>query len=94
MVAYGIGAAFAGLAAVTGAVPVLPVLGWAGLSFGAGLLDLWLGEGQVEPMGSPVWTGLGLGGLRNEIIREVLGLWLMSGWMGLLAWWTRRRTNS
>ncbi|MEQ1501161.1 MAG: transmembrane 220 family protein [Myxococcota bacterium] len=90
MFAYGVGAAFAGYAAAAGAVPIVPPLVWAAIASVAAIGDFAYGSGQTDPMGGfPHW-----GRLRDEIVRETLGLLLMAGWMVVLAWWTRRRQTT
>jgi hypothetical protein len=87
MFLYGVGALFCGVAAVRGDIPIRPVVGWAVVSLGMAALDGILGTGQTDPMGGfPHW-----GALRDEVVREVLGLMLMTGWMVALAVWTHRR---
>lgn len=86
ILAYGLGAVFSGIAAATGTVPVRPVIGWAVACVVFAVLDATLGAGQTDPMGGfPHW-----GVLRGEVVREVLGLLLMAGWMTILAVWTSR----
>jgi hypothetical protein len=90
MLAYGIGAVVCGIAAYRGEVPVRPVVAWGVLSLVLAGLDFAYGVGQVDPMGGfPDW-----GPLRDEVIREALGLSLMAGWMIALAIWTHRRQNA
>jgi hypothetical protein len=87
MAAYGIGALAAGYAAAMGTVPTAPVFGWAVLCLVLSGLNALFGAGQAEPMGGfPHW-----GILRDEVVREAGGLWLMGAWMVVLAIWTRVR---
>ena len=90
MLGYGIGAFVSGVAAWRGEVPVRPVIAWGGMSLLWAAADYAFGTGQTNPMGGfPYW-----GPLTEEVVRETLGLCLMSGWMFAVAFWTWRRQNA
>ena len=75
------------LVAVADRIPVRPVFAFAVLAllFSAAA---WLTDsGESRPMsGFPPW-----GPLREEVVREVLGLLLVAGWMAAIGVWTLRR---
>ncbi|MEQ1567050.1 MAG: transmembrane 220 family protein [Myxococcota bacterium] len=90
MFLYGVGAAICAFAAVRGEVPLRPVVAWGAIGLALAAADLAFGVGQTNPMGGfPYW-----GILVDEIVREALGLTLMSGWMLALAGWTWRRRQA
>lgn len=89
VVTYGISAALCAWAAVRRAVPVPVTLIWGLLTgaVGFGLLAFW--EGDSHPMpGFPPW-----GVLKEEVVREALGLGLCSLWALSLTVWGARRAR-
>lgn len=95
MLLYGGGAAIMGYAALAGDIAIPLPASWGAISAIAAGIDLTIGSGQVEPMGGfPYWNGPGGDALRNEIVREVLGLLLMSGCTISLAVWTLSRRRA
>lgn len=84
---YAIAATFCALA-VADHLPWRPTLGYAVCALVlAGFA--WLGDSRESHLmsGFPYW-----GALREEIVREILGLLLISGWMTALGLWTRARS--
>ncbi len=82
---YGFAALMCGLA-VRGELPERPALGYGVVS---GLLSVsalysWNADGP-DIAGRPSW-----GGLKHEVLREAVGLALVSLWMTTLFFWTRR----
>ncbi|HHO50612.1 MAG TPA: hypothetical protein ENK18_06980 [Deltaproteobacteria bacterium] len=87
--AYGFAATLCGLA-IVGRLPWRPTLGYAVCTLIlAGLT--WLGgSGESHPMsGFPYW-----GPLREEVVREAIGMSLVALWMTILGLWTRQRVRS
>jgi hypothetical protein len=82
---YGAGAAFCGVAVATGGVPVRPTVAWAACCAVVAVVNATWGSGVPE---------MGFGILRDEIVRETLGLSLMAAWMLVLALWSRARAGA
>lgn len=83
---YGTASAFCFAAAID-RFPVRPALAYTVLALLNAGLTFTLGQGSTDPMGGfPAW-----GPLRDEVVREALGLTLAALWVGGTAGWFLRK---